>query len=136
MNLPDTNFWFALLVPEHPFHPKALGFWEKSGEIALNRVVALGLLRLLTNSVAMGNKPLEVQEAWSVYWKLRLESGVWLLEEPQGLDDVLRTLVQNGITPRLWMDAYLAAFAIAGGCQLITFDQDFRRFDGLSYVLL
>ncbi|WP_337867183.1 TA system VapC family ribonuclease toxin [Meiothermus sp.] len=136
MNLPDTNFWFALLVPEHPFHPKALGFWEKSGEIALNRVVALGLLRLLTNSVAMGNKPLEVKEAWSVYWKMRLESGVRLLEEPQGLDNVLRTLVQNGITPRLWMDAYLAAFAIAGGCQLITFDQDFRRFDGLSYVLL
>jgi predicted nucleic acid-binding protein len=59
-----------------------------------------------------------------------------LLEEPQGLDDVLRKLVQNGITPRLWTDAYLAAFAIAGGRQFITFDQDFMRFEGLSYVLL
>lgn len=136
MRLPDTNFWFALLVPEHPFHPRALAFWETSSHLALNRIVAMGLLRLLTNPVVMGHKPLEVTAAWTVYWKLKHESGVVLLPEPEGLDDALETLVHGGIPPRLWTDAYLAAFAMTGGLQLVTFDQDFRRFQGLSCILL
>lgn len=136
MKLPDTNFWFALLVPEHPFHHKALSFWEEANDLVLNRIVALGLLRLLINAVAMGQKPLEVAEAWAVYWKLRHEGGVLLLEEPWGLEEVLQALVQNGLAPRLWTDAYLAAFVMAGGYQLVTFDRDFKRFDGLNYILL
>jgi predicted nucleic acid-binding protein len=34
------------------------------------------------------------------------------------------------------MDAYLAAFAIAGGHRLLAFDRDFRQFEGLDLVLL
>jgi predicted nucleic acid-binding protein len=36
------------------------------------------------------------------------------------------------------MDAYLAAFAIASGLPLISFDQDFRQFEqqGLVFQLL
>jgi predicted nucleic acid-binding protein len=34
------------------------------------------------------------------------------------------------------MDAYLAAFAIAGGHQLITIDTAFRQFDGLDLLVL
>jgi len=78
--------------------------------------------------------------SYGVFWmSMWLPDNIFcftLLEEPQGLDDVLRKLVQNGITPRLWTDAYLAAFAMAGGLQLVTFDQDFRRFQGLSCILL
>lgn len=34
------------------------------------------------------------------------------------------------------MDAYLAAFAIAGGFQFVTTDKDFKQFKGLNPVIL
>jgi len=34
------------------------------------------------------------------------------------------------------MDAYLAAFAIAGGLELVTFDQVFTNFAGLTPTIL
>jgi predicted nucleic acid-binding protein len=34
------------------------------------------------------------------------------------------------------MDAYLAAFAMAGGLQLVTTDKDFKQFNGLNLVVL
>jgi predicted nucleic acid-binding protein len=96
----------------------------------------LGLLCLLTNAKAMDSKPLGVREAWEVYRELRLSSGVPLLEEPQGLDEALADLVCGGLSPRLWTDAYLAAFALAGGHRLVTFDQDFLRSPGLEVLRL
>jgi predicted nucleic acid-binding protein len=35
-------------------------------------------------------------------------------------------------SPKLWMDAYLAAFALAGGYQLVTTDKAFKQFKGLD----
>jgi len=114
VDLLDLNVWFALLVSEHPFHPRARAYWEEASDPFLVRVTALGLLRLLTNAKAMDGKPLGVREAWEVYREPRLGSGVPLLEEPQGLGEVLADLVRGGLSPRLWTDAYLAAFALAG----------------------
>jgi predicted nucleic acid-binding protein len=37
---------------------------------------------------------------------------------------------------KLWMDAYLAAFALAGGYQMVTTDTAFRQFHGLDLMLL
>jgi predicted nucleic acid-binding protein len=99
VNLLDLNVWFALLVPEHPFHPRARAYWEQASDPFLVRVTALGLLRLLTNAKAMDGKPLGVREAWEVYRELRLSSWVPLLEEPQGLDEVLADLVRGGFLP-------------------------------------
>jgi predicted nucleic acid-binding protein len=36
----------------------------------------------------------------------------------------------------VWNDAYIAAFAIAGGCEIVTFDQGFKQFPGLSCTIL
>ncbi|BBL83416.1 ribonuclease VapC41 (plasmid) [Thermus thermophilus] len=136
MDLLDLNVWFALLVPEHPFHPRARAYWERASDPFLVRVTALGLLRLLTNTKAMDGKPLGVGEAWKVYWELRLSSRAPLLEEPEGLDEALADLVRGGFFPRLWTDAYLAAFALAGDHRLVSFDQDFLRFPGLEVLRL
>jgi predicted nucleic acid-binding protein len=40
--------------------------------------------------------------------------------------------------PKRWMDAYLAAFAMAAGVQLVSLDRDFNHFEpqGLSFQLL
>jgi uncharacterized protein len=40
---------------------------------------------------------------------------------------------ENGAAGNLVPDAYLAALAIEAGCELITTDRDFARFDGLRW---
>jgi toxin-antitoxin system PIN domain toxin len=135
VDLPDLNVWFALVLREHPFHPRARAYWGQAQNPSFNRTTALGLLRLLTNPKAMDGKPLEVGEAWTLYREARL-AGVPLLEEPEGLEEALEALVREGFPPRLWTDAYLAAFALAGGHRLVTFDQDFLRFPGVQVLLL
>jgi uncharacterized protein len=39
-------------------------------------------------------------------------------------------------SPKLWMDAYLAAFAKAGGYQLVTTHKAFKQFKGLDLLVL
>jgi uncharacterized protein len=39
-------------------------------------------------------------------------------------------------SPKLWMDAYLAAFAVAGGYRLVTTDKAFKQFKGLNVLVL
>jgi uncharacterized protein len=42
---------------------------------------------------------------------------------------------RNSSSLKLWMDAYLAAFAWAGGYQMVTTDSAFAQFDGLGLVV-
>jgi predicted nucleic acid-binding protein len=44
--------------------------------------------------------------------------------------------VRETASPKLWMDAYLTAFAQDGGYRLVTFDAAFAQFGGLDLVLL
>jgi predicted nucleic acid-binding protein len=37
---------------------------------------------------------------------------------------------------KVWMDAYLAAFAMAGQLELVTLDQGFTQFKGVSVTIL
>lgn len=64
---------------------------------------------------------------------------VGLLEEPVGTLTLWRTLAGlDSASPKIWMDAYLAAFAIAGGLRMVTLDRDFKNFlpHRLDLVLL
>ncbi|MEW6283542.1 MAG: PIN domain-containing protein [Candidatus Eremiobacterota bacterium] len=57
--------------------------------------------------------------------------------EPVGLDVHLRALTCSRlVAPKLWQDAYLAAFARASGLRLATFDKDFRQFPDFEVTLL
>ncbi len=59
--------------------------------------------------------------------------------EPYALDAVWRQLTDGDTpSPKLWMDAYLAAFAITAGLRLVTLDTDFRNYmsHGLDLFLL
>jgi predicted nucleic acid-binding protein len=39
-------------------------------------------------------------------------------------------------SPKLWMDAYLGAFAMAGGYHLVTTDKAVKQFKGLGLQVL
>ena len=47
-----------------------------------------------------------------------------------------RLATRDLASPKLWMDAYLAAFAIAADVELVTTDKAFGRFEGLKVTVL
>jgi toxin-antitoxin system PIN domain toxin len=116
-----------------------LHYWhdESADRIAFCRVTALALLRLLTNAAVMDGQPLRVSDAWHTYHSWLGRRDVMAAREPDGCDLFIGTWADSGVLPpRLWTDAYLAAFACAGGMRLVTFDSDYRRFDRLNLLEL
>src|SRR5262249_14022719 len=135
IDLPDVNIWLAMGLGRHIHHQRALHYWfeEAGDQLAFCRVTALGLLRLLTTAGAMHGQPLSVAQAWHAYGDVRRLPGVMLVPEPESCETWLEHwALGNNPAPRLWTDAYLAAFARAAGLRLVSFDRDFDRFDGLD----
>lgn len=139
IDLLDINVWLAASVPDHVHHQRARRYWyhEASDQLAFCRATALGFLRLSTNAKAMGGQPLTVVQAWEAYAAFRRLPDVLLVDEPKDCETwIERWILGNRMTPRLWTDAYLAAFAKAAGLRLVSFDGDFSRFDGLDLLRL
>lgn len=72
----------------------------------------------------MEEEALSLSACWAIFdqW---VDTGqvVWA-DEPSGLGLFLRNITQaNSISPKTWMDAYLAAFAETAGLTLVTFDR-------------
>lgn len=138
-DLLDVNLWLALSVPGHPHHDRAHRYWKEESaiELAFCRSTALALLRLTTQPAVMGDDPLSVPEAWNLYRSYRALPEVVLRPEPEGLESRLDAWARTkDATPRLWTDAYLAAFAITGALRMVTFDRDFDRFEDLDLLRL
>jgi toxin-antitoxin system PIN domain toxin len=129
-SFPDVNVWFALAVADHPHHRLALAWWDEESAIAgFSRLTQLGLLRLLTTASAMGGLPLTNEEAWGVYDGLLADNRVRIFPELPALDDLFRSFSSlRQASPKIWVDAYLAAHACANEAVLVTFDQAFTRY--------
>jgi toxin-antitoxin system PIN domain toxin len=137
--LADVNVLFPLLISRHQHRQRALEWFDSVavGEVALPRIVRLGLLRLLSTPQIMGPDVLSPAPALTALQKLEDDERIALVHEPDGVDGVIGRLVAAcATTPNLWTDAYLAAFAITCGLRLISFDRGFKRFDDLNFQLL
>lgn len=135
-DLPDVNVWIALAAPDHVHHDRALAYWrtEALPTIVFCRITMLGFIRVSTSRRLMDAHPLTPIAAWSAYRTLCEVPGIGWAEEPAGCEDHLAEWVGNGlVTPRLWTDAWLAAFAVAGRHRLVSFDADFAHFPGLTW---
>jgi toxin-antitoxin system PIN domain toxin len=136
----DVNVLLALVTDRHAFHGLAAR-WADSvpGDGAvLCRVAQMGLLRLLNNPAVMGEDVLDTAGCWSL-WRRLLEDERFrfALEEPRHVDAAFeRFTAGQAFAPRLWTDAYLAAYAHAARLTLVTFDKGFERFSGLACQLL
>lgn len=138
VDLLDVNVWLALNAPDHIHHGRALKYWrEEAGNRVIScRTTELALLRLLTSVHAVGSGALSGAVAWSVAEEWRSQ-GVEMEMEPAGVDELLKAWAGSlDIRGRLWTDAYQAAFAVAGGYRLVSFDRDFRRFPHLHWLHL
>ena len=144
-SLIDTNVWLAAVLPTHPAHQSARSFLQtaSAGEPALFcRSTQQSFLRLLTTPSL-----LQKYGATSLTNRLALRTLTALLQAPgiaERAEPVATPALWHSIaaldtaSPKVWMDAYLAAFAIAGGSRLVTLDKDFKSLEkhGLQLQLL
>lgn len=128
----------------HVHHERAIGWLESIEEpqcVWFCRATQQSFLRLVTTAAVLaphGSPPLTNDEAWNVYAALTADYRVAIRsEEPFGIDREFEALSRRRTaSPKLWMDAYLAAFARAEGWQLVTTDAAFRQFDQLDVLVL
>ena len=141
-HLCDANVFIALAVEQHASHRHAARWFESLGDddtAAFCRATQNSFLRLLTHKIAEDYAPLPNRKAWEVYDQLYRDDAVVVAEEPAGLEPIWRKLAaRDTVSPKVWMDAYLAAFALGGGLRLVSLDHDFKTFSvhGLDLLLL
>ncbi len=137
MKLPDVNVWLALVIEPHQHHAIALRWWEKELESSSGanfcRSTQQGLLRLLTTAAVFapyGLKPKTQREAWKILRDIMRFPQVGFASEPDGVEPLWEKLSTGASSsPKLWMDAYLAALAIRLEGVLVTFDSAFMQFE-------
>ena len=141
MKLLDVNIWLALVLSGHTHHEAArawLAGEKKSASLCFCRATQQGLLRLLTTAEVLagyGNPPLTNREAWAVVERFMEDERITFVHEPEGVEETWKALaLRDTNSPKLWMDAWLAAFALRAGLQMVTTDKAFSQFKGLKVV--
>lgn len=141
----DTNVWLAAIFPTHPFHPQAQQALQRatSAQPALwCRATQQSFLRLASTPTllkAYGAEGMTNRDALIALDALQTLPQVKLLDEPTGAFSLWRNMAAlDTASPKVWMDAYLAAFAIAAGLRMVALDRDFKNFvpQGLDLALL
>jgi uncharacterized protein len=141
----DTSVWLAAIFEQHPFHTiarQALRQATSSQPAVFCRATQQSVLRLTsTASIAKtyGKPPLTNQGALMTLDAMQALPHVAWRDEPPGIFEKWRQLAGlDSASPKVWMDAYLAAFAITSGLRMVTLDKDFTNFvpQGLDLNLL
>jgi toxin-antitoxin system PIN domain toxin len=142
-HLCDSNVLVALVAGRHLHHARALAWFEgfsPDDSLAICRMTQLSFLRLITTQAVMQADTCSNTEAVAVLATLQSDARIeWIAHEPAGL---ARTWMNHSSlgqsAPKLWMDAYLVAFAMCAQVRFVTFDRGFDRFRaaGLDLLLL
>lgn len=138
-SLCDINCLLAICYDRHVHHPAALAWLEQQAALSVGicRNTQLGLLRLLTNASVMMGDVCNLKQSWNVFDILMSDERFVFYVEPVDLEQHFRRYTASGrVSPKLWQDAYLAAFAFATKLHLVTFDGGFQQFNGLHLTLL
>ncbi len=141
----DTNVWVALAFAAHPHHGIASQHFQlrdSAQPVAFCRVTQQAFLRLVTTTVIQqtyGSSLITNADAWAKNQDLLALPQVLWLDEPAGFVDQWSALAcLPSASPKVWTDAYLAAFAIGHDLQLVTIDSDFKNFEkfGMNLKML
>jgi toxin-antitoxin system PIN domain toxin len=133
---PDVNVWLALSDGGHSHHASASNWLDRlpdDSTLILSRFTQLGLLRLLSNAAAMGDRTLTLGEAWAVYDRWLEDPRTDFYPEPRNVDAGLRRVTEPFADKAAakWVgDCWLLAFAEAAKARLVTFDRGLYEFAG------
>ena len=126
LSFPDVNVCLAVLHADHP-HREAARRWlnfDLTQRIGISRIVQISLLRLLTTTSVMNNRPLSMEGAWRAHDKLFEDDLISLFPEPGAIEELFRQhSSRSSASPKLWADSYLLAFAEHAQGTLVTFDR-------------
>ena len=135
-SLIDINIWIAASFPTSPFHhqaQQALAGATPAAPAVFCRTTQQGFLRLASNPTllkAYGAVGLTNRDALVALQAFLALPQVCEREEPPGLVPLWHRLAaRDTASPKVWMDAYLAAFAMNARLRLVTLDQDFKAFE-------
>jgi toxin-antitoxin system PIN domain toxin len=125
--LPDVNLWLALHAERHEHHEVAKAWFDALDEyrtLVFCRQTQLGLFRLLTSPVVMGDETLTQRQCWAIYQEWLAAGRTVLQPEPAEIEAAFRarTSVAEPAT-KMWTDSYLASFAETARLTLVTFDR-------------
>lgn len=141
----DTNVWIALAFASHPHHHLAEAAYARvsTNEPAVFcRSTQQSFLRIATTPAVLrqfGAETFTNQDALATLNQFLALPTVAFRDEPVGLVPLWHRLAgRPTASPKVWMDAYLAAFAISGDFIMVTLDHDFESFQpaGLNLLLL
>jgi uncharacterized protein len=139
MKLVDTNVLLYAVNEDAPHHDAARGWLDRAlagtETIGFATIVVLAFLRLSTNP-ALFQRALTIEEAFGAVdtW---LHHPTAAIPHPGGehLARMHRLLRPVGAGGNLVNDAHLAALADEFGAEIVSFDTDFRRFEGVRWQL-
>jgi toxin-antitoxin system PIN domain toxin len=139
MHLPDVNIWLALAFASHKHHPSATTWFAAIGraDCAFCRLTQQAFLRLATTPRVLADAAVTLTDAWHMYDNLFSDPRVVFAEEPEGLESFWRGHTQRrSFSPKVWNDAYLAAFAQAADFEVVTFDGGFAQYKNVRCTIL
>lgn len=137
MKVVDANVLLYAVNEDAPHHRVARDWLDRAlsgGEaVGLAWVSLLAFLRLSTRS-GLFPRPLTVEEATGVVdlW-LRQPAAIVVHPTARHLGVLSGLLGRHGMAANLVNDAHLAALAAEHGADVVSFDRDFDRFDGLRW---
>lgn len=137
--IPDVNVWLALTFDSHVHRGVAKTWFDaiEEGLCVFCRTTQQGFLRLSSNASVFGDNALTLNEAWKVYDILQSDPRVSFVDEPTGIEMLWRQYTdKRTASPKVWMDAYLAAFAKICSFDLVTFDRGFFQYSDLRSTIL
>lgn len=140
-HLCDSNVLLAFVLANHPHHSLARKWFqslEPKETVGLCRYTQLSLLRLLTTEAILKKDTQTNTEALSVWNALATHPRCeFIFDEPSSLEASWSVLAgHDKPSPKLWMDAFLAAFAMGHRLRLVTFDRGFEQYRGKGLDLL
>ncbi|MEE9279319.1 MAG: TA system VapC family ribonuclease toxin [Myxococcota bacterium] len=137
MKIVDVNVLLHAYNPSAPLHTEARSWLESalSGEesVALAWVVLLAFLRIATNPRAV-TLPVSIERACETVDQLLGYPPVRIVQPgPEHWLRVRQLLLEVGSAGNLTTDTHLAAIALEHGATLVSYDNDFARFEQLRW---
>lgn len=138
MLLPDVNVWVAVAFKGHEHHRPAKAWFDGIvAKLYFCRTTQQGFLRLATNPKVFPEDAVSMPDAWRLYDEFSADPRIEFAQEPDGIESEWRRYTRSeSFSPKVWNDAYLAAFARLNRLELVTFDQGFKAYEQLKRTIL
>ncbi len=132
----DSNVWIAQVFSVHPGHglaTRALSQASSDRPAVFCRATQQSFLRVASTPAVLqhyGASGMTNNDALRLLTQFLDLPAVAFHQEPANLVPLWHRLASRGTaSPKVWMDAYLAAFAIAGNLTMISLDSDMKQFE-------